>query len=260
MKKYYFLRKATCHFLISVVIFLGGLQYTKANEIIVSAAISLSNVFKEIATLYEDKYPTDKVLFNFGASGSLLQQIDQGAPVDIFASADQKTMDQASKKGLIIEQSRKDFAYNSLVLIAPSHSHLYIQNLEGLLQSSIQQIAVGQSKIVPAGRYTQDLLQQNNLWDKLQHKLIIGQNVRQVLDYVARNEVNIGFVYHSDAVISPNKVKILLNFPLNNSICYPIALIKRRNKNKNSENFINFVLSPDGQHILKKYGFSSVSY
>lgn len=260
MKKYYFLRRTVQHFLIVAITLFSGLHYAKANEINVSAAISLSNAFKEIAALYKAKHPTDKILFNFGASGSLLQQIDQGAPTDIFASADEETMDQAEKKGLIIEKSRKDFTYNSLVLIAPIHSTLDVQNSKDLLQPAIQKISVGQPKIVPAGRYTQKFLQQNQLWDKLQNKLVIGQNVRQVLDYVARDEVNVGFVYHSDATILSSKVKILLDFSLNHSIRYPIALVKQKKENKNAQGFIDFILSSTGQNILNKYGFTSVSH
>lgn len=260
MKEYYFIRKNVLRFLVAVVILFSGLQYAKANDIVVSAAVSLSNAFKEIAKVYEAKHPTDKILFNFGASGSLLQQIDQGAPADIFASADEETMDQAVKKGLIVEQSRKDFTYNSLVLIAPVQSVLHVQNLNDLLQSDIQKIAVGQPKIVPVGRYTQKLLEQNQLWNKLQAKLIIGQNVRQVLDYVARDEVNVGFVYHSDAAILSDKVKILQHFSLNHLICYPIALVKQKTDNRNAQEFIDFVLSPTGQNILEKYGFISVSH
>ncbi|CAI3943714.1 MULTISPECIES: molybdate ABC transporter substrate-binding protein [Commensalibacter] len=259
MKKYYFLQRVVRQFLVIATILFSGLHYAKANEINVSAAISLSNAFKEIAALYEAKHPMDKILFNFGASGSLLQQIDQGAPTDIFASADEETMDQAVKKGLIIENSRKDFTNNSLVLIAPIHSNLDIHNAGNLLQPTVQKIAVGQPKIVPAGRYTQKFLQQNQLWDKLQNKLIIGQNVRQVLDYVARDEVNVGFVYHSDATILSNKVKILLDFPLSHSIRYPIALVKQKTENTKAQGFIDFILSSTGQNILNKYGFTSVS-
>ncbi|CAI3939381.1 ABC-type molybdate transport system [Commensalibacter communis] len=259
MKKYYFVRKVIQNIVIAMIFLFGGLYYAKANDIVISAAISLSNAFKEIAKTYEAEHPTDKILFNFGASGSLLQQLNQGAPVDVFASADEKTMDQASEKGLIIKKSRKDFTYNNLVLIAPIHSVLHVQNVDDLLQPAIQKIAMGQPQIVPAGRYTQQLLEQNHVWDKVQNKLIIGQNVRQVLDYVGRDEVNVGFVYHSDAAIAQDKVKILLEFSLNRSICYPIALVKQRKPNQNAQRFIDFVLSSTGQNILEKYGFANLS-
>ncbi|MDI2091298.1 molybdate ABC transporter substrate-binding protein [Commensalibacter oyaizuii] len=260
MKEYNFIRKGVLNCLVAAFIFFSGLQNANAKEIIISAAVSLSNAFKEIAIIYETKHPTDKILFNFGASGGLLQQIEQGAPVDIFASADEETMDQAEKKSLIVKQSRKDFAYNSLVLIVPIHSVLHIQNLDDLLQPSIQKIAVGQPKIVPAGKYAQNLLQKSQLWDKIQTKLIIGQNVRQVLNYVARDEVNVGFVYYSDAVLLSDKVKIIQDFSLNHSIRYPIALVKQKTENKNAQEFIDFVLSFEGQKILVKYGFASVPH
>lgn len=245
--------------LLAGVICLSLTSFVQAEELVVSAAASLNNAFKEIATQFEKKHPDDKILFNFAASGTLLQQIAKGAPVDVFASADQETMDQAEKQQLINNESRKDFTKNTLVLISPLVSSLTIKELADLNLDTVKRIAVGNPANVPAGRYTQEALEQTGQWQSLKDKFIYTQNVRQALDYVARDEVDVGFVYGSDAAIMQDKVKVLLTASLKTPVTYPIAQIKDSKHNQLANNFIEFVLSTEGQQILAKYGFSSIS-
>lgn len=245
--------------LLAGVICLSLTSFVQAEELVVSAAASLNNAFKEIATQFEKKHPDDKILFNFAASGTLLQQIAKGAPVDVFASADQETMDQAEKQQLINNESRKDFTKNTLVLISPLASSLTIKELADLNLDTVKRIAVGNPANVPAGRYTQEALEQTGQWQSLKDKFIYTQNVRQALDYVARDEVDVGFVYGSDAAIMQDKVKVLLTASLKTPVTYPIAQIKHSKHNQLANNFIEFVLSTEGQQILAKYGFSSIS-
>lgn len=245
--------------LLAGVICLSLTSFVQAEELVVSAAASLNNAFKEIATQFEKKHPDDKILFNFAASGTLLQQIAKGAPVDVFASADQETMDQAEKQQLINNESRKDFTQNTLVLISPLTSSLTIKELADLNLDTVKRIAVGNPANVPAGRYTQEALEQTGQWQSLKDKFIYTQNVRQALDYVARDEVDVGFVYGSDAAIMQDKVKVLLTASLKTPVTYPIAQIKDSKHNQLANNFIEFVLSTEGQQILAKYGFSSIS-
>jgi molybdate transport system substrate-binding protein len=127
-------------------------------ELIVSAAASLTNAFGEIGKKFESANPGTKVIFNFGASSALLQQIDKGAPVDVFASADQKTMDQAAAKGLIISGTRKDFVSNELVLIIPHGAKTPVKALQDLTTKEIGKVALGNPETVPAGRYAQEVL------------------------------------------------------------------------------------------------------
>lgn len=230
-----------------------------ADELVVSAAASLNNAFKEIATNFEAKNPNDKILFNFAASGTLLQQIAKGAPVDVFASADQETMNQAQQQKLIVNDSRKDFTQNTLVLITPIKSSLAIKELADLNLDTVKRIAVGNPANVPAGRYTQEALEVTNQWQTLQDKFIYTQNVRQALDYVARDEVDVGFVYGSDAAIMQDKVKVLLTTQLKTPVTYPIAQVKDSKHSKLANDFIEYVLSSEGQRILAKYGFSTVN-
>lgn len=245
--------------LLAGVICLSLTSFVQAEELVVSAAASLNNAFKEIATQFEKKHPDDKILFNFAASGTLLQQIAKGAPVDVFASADQETMDQAEQQQLINNKSRKDFTQNTLVLISPLASSLTIKELADLNLDTVKRIAVGNPANVPAGRYTQEALEQTGQWQSLKDKFIYTQNVRQALDYVARDEVDVGFVYGSDAAIMQDKVKVLLTTSLKTPVTYPIAQIKDTKHNQLANNFIEFVLSTEGQKILAKYGFSSIS-
>lgn len=227
----------------------------QAKELTVSAAASLNNAFKEMAVQYETKHPDTKILFNFAASGTLLQQIDKGAPVDVFASADQETMNQAQQKQLIRETSRKNFINNTLVVITPINSSLVFKSLDDLAQDAIKKIAVGNPAYVPAGNYTQHLLMASKQWDRLKEKFIYTQNVRQALDYVARSEVEAGFVYGSDAAIMQDKVKVIFTAPLSKPVSYPVAIVAKSKQQQQAQEFIDYLLSDEAQQILVKFGF-----
>lgn len=230
----------------------------QAEELIVSGAASLSNAFKEIGSQFEAKHPNDKILFNFAASGTLLQQMAKGAPVDVLASADQETMDQAIEKKLISKDTRKNFTQNTLVAIIPTTSDISLTTLTDLNSPTIKHIAIGNPASVPAGRYTQQALTASDQWKSLEPKYIYTQNVRQALDYVARNEVDVGFVYGSDAAIMKDKVKVAFTIPLKTTITYPIAELSDSKHSKLASAFIAFVRSDEGQTILAKYGFTPV--
>jgi molybdate transport system substrate-binding protein len=226
-----------------------------AAELTVSAASSLTNAFKEIAQGYETQYRGSKVALNFGASGALLQQISKGAPVDVFAAADQETMDMAQQKGLVKAADRRDFVRNALVLIVPSDRVAPIRKLDDLAQPGIRHIAIGNPASVPVGRYTRHALQAARLWDAVQPKTIGTQNVRQSLDYVARGEVDAGFVYATDAALMKDKVKVAFEVPLDVPISYPIAATAGAANRAEAARFVGYVLSPAGQAVLARFGF-----
>jgi molybdate transport system substrate-binding protein len=226
-----------------------------AADLVVSAASSLTNAFQNVAKAYESKHPGTKVVLNFAASDILMQQIANGAPADVFASADQKAMDKAQSQGMLLAGSRKNFAANQLVLIEPSSSSLAVKSLDDLKQPAIKRIAYGDPASVPVGRYTQGALQAAGLWADVAAKGVLAQNVRQALDYVARDEVDVGFVYSTDAAIMPDKVKIALRVPATQPISYPIAVIKTSKNSSEAQAFETFVLSPEGQHLLATSGF-----
>ena len=229
----------------------GGAQ---AGELPVSAASSLTNAFKEIARSYEAAHSDTRVLLNFGASGSLLQQIAKGAPVDVFASADQETMDQAAQRQLIDPGSRRDFATNNLVVVVPSASQLNLNTLADLTQADVEKIAIGNPASVPVGRYSQQALHAASHWAALQTKAITTQNVRQSLNYVARGEVAAGFVYATDAR-GVDTVKVAFVVPLDGAIRYPIARVADSAHADEAQRFIAYVQSPAGQAILARFGF-----
>ena len=227
-----------------------------AADLTVSAAASLTNAFKDIAQSYEAQNPGTKVLLNFAASGALLQQMAKGAPVDVFASADQETMDRAEKEGLVKASDRKDFVRNTLVLIVPTDAKTMPANLGELTQAGITRVAIANPASVPVGRYSQTALEAANLWTALQAKAINTQNVRQSLDYVARGEVDAGFVYATDAAIMKDKVKVAFEVPLQTTILYPIAKTVASTKAAEATSFINYLATPAAQDILGKYGFA----
>ena len=230
-----------------------------ATEITVSAAISLKNAFEEIARLCESRNSEIKVLFNFGASGDLANQIEGGAPVDIFASAAQKDMDIIDQKKLIDDSTRKNFARNTVVLIQPASSKLEINGFEALVKPDVKMIAIGNPQTVPAGRYSQEVFMHLKIWDNIKDKLILAENVRQVLDYVVNNEVDAGVVYATDAKVRDKDVRIIAKAPEDSHkpIVYPIAMVAGSKHAEQANAFIEFILSKDGIQVLQNYGFES---
>jgi molybdate transport system substrate-binding protein len=219
-----------------------------AGDVTVSAAASLTNAFKDIAHSYEAQHPGTKVLLNFAASGALLQQMAKGAPVDVFASADQETMDKAQKEGLVYGADRTNFVRNKLVLIVPMDAKTVPASLSDLTQTVYARVAVG--------RYSQTALEAAKLWPALQAKAVNTQNVRQSLDYVARGEVDAGFVYATDAAIMKDQVKVAFEVPLERAILYPIAKTVASSHAAEATAFINYLATPAAQGILSQYGFT----
>ena len=227
-----------------------------AKDLLVSAAASLSDAFKEIGSQYQQQNPGVTVRLNTAGSGTLLQQLLQGAPVDVLATADQQTMDTALAKQAVQPASRKTFVRNDLVLVVPATSTLRPQQLSDLQQSGIARIALSNPDSVPVGRYAKAALSKAGLFERLQPKIITTQNVRQSLNYVARKEVNAGFVYRTDAALMPDKVRVTATVALDTPVSYPIAVTSSSRQKAEAQRFVDFVLSPAGQKVLQKYGFS----
>ncbi len=238
------------------LLFALGLAFpARAADLIVSAGSSLTNAFREMAPLFEAANPGAKVRFNFAASGALLQQIAKGAPVDVFASADQQTMDQAQGRGLVQAAQRRNFASNTLVVIVPIGSANLPKAVGDLAQAAFQRVAIGLVASVPVGRYTKDVLEASGHWGAIEPKMISAQNVRQVLDYVGRGEVDAGFVYATDAALMPDKVKVALTLATMAPVLYPVAPIAERPNSALAQRFVEFLVAPQGQAMLAKYGF-----
>ncbi len=227
----------------------------QATELTVSAAASLSNAFKELAPLFEAAHPGHKLLFNFAATGALMQQIAKGAPVDVFASADQVTMNQAQARQLIKAASRRNFVSNMLVVVVPTRSAQMPRTVADLAQPTYARIAIGLPASVPVGRYTQSALQASRLWATVQPKMVGAINVRQALDYVARGEVDAGFVYATDAALMPDRVKVALQVPTSTPIVYPVAVMAASAQAQLAQQFVDFLLAAPAQAVLARHGF-----
>jgi len=225
-------------------------------EITVSAGASLRDAFGEIGKQYESRTGS-KVNFNFGASGALQKQIESGAPVDVFASAGRPQMDALSSQGLIEPGTQRDFARNVLVLVVPADTTSGPTSFTDLGGAKVTRLAVGNPKTVPVGQYAQQALTRLGLWQQLQSRLILAEDVRQTLDYVARGEVDAGIVYASDVRAADNKVRKVATAPadLHDPILYPIAVVRASSGKDAARAFIDAVMNDEGQRTLEKYGF-----
>jgi molybdate transport system substrate-binding protein len=227
-----------------------------ALDVTVSAAASLRDAFTDIAREFEKENPSEKVLLNFAASGQLLQQITRGAPVDVFAAADQDTMDRAAAQNVIDRASRVDFARNRLVLVTAIDATATPKTLADLTGASMKRIAIGTPESVPAGRYAKGALEAAGLWTAVQPKLINTQNVRQALDYVARGETDAGFVYYTDALIVGDRVHIAFDVATKDPVVYPAAVVKGGGAEAVGRRFVKFLSGDKARRVLEKYGFT----
>ena len=225
-----------------------------AADVTVSAAASLTNAFRELAQSFEAAHPGDRVLLNFAASDPLVQQIAKGAPVDVFASADQETMDKADALKLVAVGTRQDFVGNTVVLIVPAASAFRPAGLADL--RTAQRLTTGNPASVPIGRYTKEALMKAEVWQQLEAKFVYGASVRQSLDYVARGEVDAGFVYATDVMAQKDKVRAVLTVPTTTPVRYPIAVLAGAPQPALARSFVQHALSPAGQAILARYGFA----
>ena len=249
-----FLHRVVRH-LLAVAVATGMGFATHAAELTVSAAASLTNAFKDLAPLFEAANPGHKLQFNFAASGALLQQIVKGAPVDVFASADQETMDQAQSQKLVQADQRRNFVSNALVVIVPTSAGSAPKAVADLAHPAYARIAIGLPASVPVGRYTKSVLESAGLWAAIEPKMIGANNVRQALDYVARSEVDAGFVYATDAALLPVKVKVALTVPTTTPILYPAAPIAASPNAALAQRFVEFLSGAPAQAVLARYGF-----
>lgn len=228
-----------------------------AADLVVSAASSLTNAFQAVGAAYETAHPGTHVVLNFAASDVLLRQITQGAPADVFASADPTAMDKAVAAGAVDPSTRQDFASNRLVLIVPAGASQAIRSPADLAASAVRRVAYGDPASVPVGRYTRAALEQAGQWQAVSAKGVLAQNVRQSLDYVARGEVDAGFVFATDAAIMKDKVRVAAVVPTPHPITYPMAIVQGSRQRGEAAAFAAFVQSPQGRRTLAGFGFEA---
>ena len=232
----------------------GGLLLHAA-EINVYAAASLTDSLKEIAAVWE-KQSGDKILFSFGASSTLARQIQEGAPADLFFSADEAKMDPLDRAGRIVKETRKSRLGNSLVVVVGADSSLTISSLADLTNAPIKRIALADPKTVPAGIYSRDCLEKLKLWSAIEPKVVPTDNVRAALAAVESGNVEAGMVYKTDAAIS-KKVKVAYLVPAadNPEISYPLALVRDAPHSDAARKFLEYLNGDAAGKIFEKFGF-----
>jgi molybdate transport system substrate-binding protein len=247
--------RKNCVAVLLVVLSLGLSQPANAEEILVSAAASLTDVLKEIGKVYQSK-TKNRTTFNFGASNDLARQIDEGAPADIFFSADLVQMDHLDQKGRIESATRKTLLSNQLVIVLPFDSKLALRSTKDLLQPEVKRIALAEPSTVPVGVYSKKYLESEGLWDGIKEKIVPVLNVRATLASVESGNVEAGFVYKTDAAIS-KKVRIAYEVPIEKGpkITYPVAVVKESKKKGAAREFVNFLATPEAKGLFEKYGF-----
>ena len=243
--------------LVAVSVLLCDPGILAAQELTLSVAISIKEALEEIGRRFVQSRSGVLLHYNFGGSGELQKQIEAGAPVDVFVSAADRQMDELERKGLILPGSRRAFARNALSVIVPADTRLTITRAADLLQPQAQRIAIGNPKTVPAGQYAEESLRTLGLWDALRPKLVFGENVRQVLEYAARGEVEAGFVYVTDLAGRSGVVREAFRPPQSSyrPVTYPVAVVAGSRHATLGQAFIDLLLSSEGQKTLARLGF-----
>lgn len=231
-----------------------------AGEITVSAAASLKDVMQDIKKVYESESKGEKVTFNFGGSGSLQKQIENGAPADVFVSAAAKQMNELQKENLIENSTRTDIVTNEVVLILPKMSKSKIKDYNGLVNGDIKKIGCGEPASVPVGQYSMEVFKNIGINEKISGKLVYAKDVRTVLSWVESENADAGIVYRTDAVIS-DKIKIVCAAPKgsHSSIVYPAAVISESKSKESAGKFVKFLKSAKAKELFIKYGFTPVN-
>ncbi len=227
----------------------------RAAEVAVFAAASLTDSLKQIAAAYE-KISGDKITFNFGSSSLLARQIEEGAPADVFFSADEAKMDGLQKKGLIATNTRISRLSNTLVIVVAADSTLKITSPADLANPPIKRIALADPRAVPAGIYAKEFLEKEKLWESVKGKVVPTENVRAALAAVESGNVEAGIVYRTDAAIS-KKVKVACKVSASDgpAISYPLAVLKESRNPAAARKFVEYLESPDATKIFETDGF-----
>lgn len=226
-------------------------------ELTISAAASLTNALQDIQTIYETIHTNLELNFNFAASGALQQQIEQGAPVDLFLSASTNNLQALIDKELIQADEYMNLLTNELVVVVPTDGKSDITDVTDLSHNDVTKVAIGIPESVPAGNYAKESITKANLWDRLQSKIVQAKDVRQVLQYVETGNVDAGFVYQTDALTS-DKVKVI--FPVDpatyTAIKYPMGIISGTKHHEEVKAFYDFLQSEEALNIFITYGFT----
>lgn len=220
----------------------------------ISAAASLKEAMTEIQESFNKDYPNVNLTFNFGASGSLQKQIEQGAPCDVFISAGQSQMTALSDSGSLEKDTEKKLLQNELVLVSSSND---VDSINDLLTNKVTHIAIGDPKSVPAGKYAEESLTNLSMLDAVNAKLVYAKDVKEVLSWTMTGNAEVGFVYKSDTY-GNDSVKVIetISDQYHSPIIYPVAIIKDTKNLEAAKDFENFLFTDTAKEIFKKYGYN----
>lgn len=235
---------------------LYGRQRGEGSELTVSAAASLRGALTEAAGAYSRERPGVRISLNFGSSGSLKRQIEQGAPVDVFISAATREMDDLEQQGLIYPGTRRDLAGNRIVLVVAASSPTAPSSWEELAGPAVRRLAVGIPEAVPVGQYAKETLQHMGLWEKIQPKLVLAKDVLQVVSYVKTGNVDAGVVFLTDSRDPGLRVVAEAPAGSHQPVVYTAAVLKSSRQPEVARDFLAFLTGPDAAAIFRKYGFT----
>lgn len=226
---------------------------TPPEPLLVAAAADLQTAFTALGQEFEQQ-TGQPVRFSFGSTGNLTTQIENGAPFDILAAANESYVNRLAAAGLIIPDTRQQYAQGRIVLAVNKESGVQAVTLQDLLSPAITRIAIANPAHAPYGQAAQQALQSAGLWDVLQPKLVLAENVRQTLQFVQTGDAPAGIVARSIAnvpEVSYTPLPANLHQPINQAL----AVIKTSPRPETARQFINFINSPDGRAVMKQYGF-----
>ena len=222
----------------------------RAARLQVFAAASLTDALNEIAPAYE-RANGDKLLFNFAGSNTLARQIQEGAPADVFISADEAKMD----AGLLLDATRRSLLSNTLAVVVGAESALKIDSVWTLAEPAVKRFALADTRAAPAGVYAKEYLEKIGIWNMVKDRVIPTENVRAALAAVESGNADAGIVYKTDTVFSES-VKIVYELPAKEGpeISYPVTVIKSKNPNA-AKKFLDYLKSEPAWTIFRKHGF-----
>ena len=232
----------------------SGSRVGHSGELTVAAAADLTNAFEEIGQEFQSSTGT-KVVFNFGSSGLLEKQIENGAPIDLFAAANVDYINQLEQKGLIIPDTKKVYARGRIILWTLKDSPIRIEKLADLTRPEVKRIAIANPEHAPYGMAARQALERAGLWDSVKSKLVYGENVRQTLQYAQTGNVEVAIVALSLSGQTDGHW-ILVPEELHNPLDQALGVIKGTKNEAGARAFADFIVGERGQTIMKKYGFT----
>lgn len=239
--------------ILTFIFLISFVQASFCAEILVSAASDLTGAFKEIGGMYE-KESGNKVTFNFGSTGILAQQIEGGAPIDLFAAANKRYVDDLERKGLTIPETKRVYAIGRIVLATPKGG-VKLNSLQALMRPETKRIAIANPSHAPYGMAAKEAMEKTGIWEKVKDRVVYGENIRQAMQYLETGSVDAAILALSISIGSDVSYT-LIPHELYSPIEQTLTVIKGAKNEKKAREFADFITGPKGRAVMKRYGFS----